>query len=40
VQRGSAEGLFNLLSATEKPIVDVTIEWAARVNCISRPNRT
>ena len=40
VQRGSAEGLFNLISATEKPIVDVTIRWAARVNCISRPSRT
>jgi hypothetical protein len=39
VQRGSAEGLFNLLSATEKPIADVTIEWAARVNSISRPSR-
>jgi hypothetical protein len=40
VQRGSAEGLFNLISATEKPIADVTIDWAARVNSISRPGRT
>jgi phage repressor protein C with HTH and peptisase S24 domain len=36
VQRGSAEGLYNLHSATEKPIPDVTVEWAARVNSISR----
>ena len=36
VQRGSAEGLYNLHSATEKPIADVTIDWAARVNSISR----
>src|SRR5215813_7507133 len=32
VQRGRAEGLYNLHSATEKPIADVKIEWAARVN--------
>jgi len=25
-----------LHSATEKPIPDVTVEWAARVNSISR----
>jgi phage repressor protein C with HTH and peptisase S24 domain len=36
VQRGRAEGLYNLHSATEKPIADVKIEWAARVNSISR----
>ena len=30
VQRGSDLGLFTLLSATEKPIVDVAIAWAAR----------
>src|ERR671923_225797 len=36
VQRGSDLGLYTLHSATEKPIVDVTIEWAARVNSISR----
>ena len=36
VQRGRAEGLYTLHSATEKPITDVAIEWAARVNSISR----
>jgi hypothetical protein len=36
VQRGSAEGLYNLHSATEKLIADVTIQWAARVHSISR----
>jgi hypothetical protein len=36
VQRGRAEGLYTLHSATEKPIADVKIEWAARVNSISR----
>ena len=36
VQRGSDLGLYNLHSATEKPIVDVAIDWAARVNSISR----
>jgi hypothetical protein len=39
VQRGRSEGLFNLISATEKPIVDVAIEWAARVNSMARPGR-
>jgi hypothetical protein len=39
VQLGTAEGLFNLLSITEKPILDVTIEWAATVNSISRRTR-
>ncbi len=39
VQRGRAEGLFNLLSTAEKPIVDVAIKWAARVNSISRRGR-
>jgi hypothetical protein len=39
VQRGRAEGLFNLLSSTEKPILDVAIEWAAKVNSISRRSR-
>jgi phage repressor protein C with HTH and peptisase S24 domain len=37
VQRGSNEGLYNLVSATEKPIADVRIEWAAKVNSVSRP---
>jgi len=36
VQRGSAEGLYHLHSATEKPIADVSIEWAAKVNSVSR----
>jgi len=36
IQRGAAEGLYTLYSATEKPIPDVPIEWAARVNVISR----
>ena len=36
VQRGSAEGLYNLHSATEKPIADVRVEWAAKVNSVSR----
>src|SRR5260221_1136927 len=36
VQRGRAEGLYTLHSAIEKPIPDVAIEWAARVNSISR----
>jgi hypothetical protein len=39
VQRGSTEELFNLLSATEKPILDVAIEWAAKVNSVSRRGR-
>ena len=40
VRRGSAEGLFNLLSTTEKPILDVAITWAAKVNSISRRSRS
>ena len=36
VRRGRAEGLFTLFSATEKPIADVAIAWAAKVNSISR----
>jgi hypothetical protein len=36
VQRGSREGLYNLHSATEKPIADAKIEWATRVNAIAR----
>lgn len=39
IQRGRAEGLFNLISATEKPIADVSVEWAARVNSIARRDR-
>ena len=40
VQRSRTEGLFNLLSSTEKPILDVAIEWAAKVNSIARRSRT
>jgi hypothetical protein len=36
VQRGCDLGLYNLHSATENPIVDVKIEWAATVDSISR----
>jgi hypothetical protein len=36
VQRGRDLGLYTLHSATEKPIADVAIEWAAGVNSISR----
>jgi hypothetical protein len=39
IQRGRAEGLFNLISSTEKPILDVAIEWAAKVNSIQRRHR-
>ena len=39
IQRGRSEGLFNLISSTEKPITDVPIEWAAKVNTISRRDR-
>lgn len=31
IQRSKAKGLFHLLSQTEGPILDVAIEWAARV---------
>jgi hypothetical protein len=40
IQRGRAEGLFNLISATEKPILDAAIEWAAKVNSIVRRDRS
>jgi phage repressor protein C with HTH and peptisase S24 domain len=40
IQRSKTEGLFNLISSTEKPITDVAIEWAARVNSIGRRSRT
>src|SRR5262247_4191598 len=33
---GPADCFFNLHATTEKPIADVKIEWAARVNSISR----
>lgn len=31
LQRSRSEGLFHLLSQTEPPILDVIVEWAARV---------
>jgi phage repressor protein C with HTH and peptisase S24 domain len=31
LQRSRSHGLFNLVSQTEAPILDVTIEWAAKV---------
>lgn len=31
IQRSKARGLFHLLSQTEDPLLDVEIEWAARV---------
>jgi phage repressor protein C with HTH and peptisase S24 domain len=36
IQRGRSHGLFNLLAATEKPINDVPVKWAAKVNSIQR----
>ena len=36
IQAGRTKGSFNLISATEKPIENVAIEWAARVNSMSR----
>lgn len=39
VQLGSAEGLFNLLSATDKPILNVAVEWSAKVISVSRRSR-
>jgi hypothetical protein len=31
LQRSRSQGLFNLVSQTEAPILDVAIEWAAKV---------
>jgi len=31
IQRSKARGLFHLISQTEDPILDVTIDWAAKV---------
>jgi hypothetical protein len=36
LQRGKTKGLFNLISSNDKPIQDVEIEWAARVDSIAR----
>ncbi len=35
IQRGRSNGLFNLVSLTDKPIEDVPVEWAAKINNIS-----
>ena len=40
LQRGRAEGLYNLLSSADKPILDVAVTWAAKVNRISRRDRS
>jgi hypothetical protein len=39
VQQSRTEGLFNLVSETEPPIRDVSIEWAAKVKTIARHPR-
>jgi hypothetical protein len=40
LQRGKSKGLFTLISSNDKPIQDVEVEWAARVDSIARrPNR-
>jgi phage repressor protein C with HTH and peptisase S24 domain len=36
LQRGSSEGLYNLSSPAEPPILDAKVEWAARVTSMSR----
>lgn len=36
LQRGRSEGLYNLLSPAEPPILDAKIEWAARATRLSR----
>jgi hypothetical protein len=40
VQRGRDLGVYNLHSATEKPISDVAIEWGATVHSVSRRTTT
>jgi hypothetical protein len=40
VQRGRAEGLYNLISQTEPPIRDAAIKWAAGVVSMARRGRT
>ena len=39
LQRSRTEGLFNLHSPTQPPILDVAIEWAAKVNSMTRGSR-
>jgi hypothetical protein len=36
LQRGRSEGLYNLISNSEPPILDAKVEWAARVTSMSR----
>jgi hypothetical protein len=36
LQRGRSEGLYNLVSLAEPPILDVKVEWAARATHLSR----
>jgi hypothetical protein len=36
LQRGRGEGLYTLVSSTQPPIQDVKVDWAARVNSMSR----
>jgi len=36
IQRGKAEGLYNLNSQTEPSMRDVAIKWAAKVKCMAR----
>jgi hypothetical protein len=40
IQRGHTEGTFILASLADKPIVDVAIQWAAKVNSIARRDRS
>src|SRR5262245_48497641 len=39
IQAGRTKAAYNLIAATEKPIENVAIEWAARVNSMSRKHR-
>ena len=39
VQRSRTDGLCNLISSVDKPILDVAVEWAAKVNSIARRGR-
>ena len=36
LQRGKAEGLYNLHSQTEPPMRDVPVAWAAKVKSMAR----
>ena len=39
LQRSRSEGLYNLLSPNQPPIVDVRVEWAAKVTSMSRRDK-